>query len=78
MSSSFFKAFYIYFIIIFLFCNLFIPVYSFYPEIFTNSSEDFIQFDPTLEFIWPIPEYTKITSPYGKRTSPTLRSIYFS
>lgn len=77
MNRSFFMPFCIYVMIIFLFCVLFTPVYSQYPEVFTNSS-DFITFDPSLEFIWPIPEYTKITSYYGKRTSPTVRCFYFS
>ncbi len=77
MNRSFLKPFFIYFMIILLFCVLFIPVYSAYPEVFTTTS-DFITFDPSLEFIWPIPEYTKITSYYGKRTSPTVRSFYLS
>ena len=72
MNSSFFKPFFIYFIIIFLFCSLFIPVYSTYPEVFSNEL-DFISFDTSLEFIWPIPDSTTITSYYGKRTSPTAR-----
>lgn len=77
MNRSFSRPFFIYFMMIFLFCTLFIPVYSAYPEVFTNAS-DFITFDPSLEFIWPIPGYTKITSPYGKRTSPTARGIFVS
>lgn len=72
MNSSFLKPFLIYFIIIFLFCVLFIPVYSYYPELFENTS-DFTNFDPNCEFVWPIPGYTQITSPFGKRTSPTAR-----
>lgn len=74
MNSSFFRPFLIYFIIIFLFCTLFIPIYSSYPEAFGNNL-DFITFDSSLEFIWPIPDSTTITSYYGKRTSPTARSI---
>lgn len=74
MNSSFFRPIFIYFIIIFLFCFLFVPVCSSYPELFADAS-DFIVIDPSSEFIWPIPEYTKITSPFGKRTSPTVRSI---
>lgn len=74
MNSSFFRPIFIYFIIIFLFCFLFIPVYAYYPELFVDAS-DFIVIDPSCEFVWPIPEYTKITSLYGKRTSPTLRCI---
>lgn len=77
MNRSFFKSFFLYCIIILLSCVLFVPVYSHYPEHFTNTS-DFISFDPSLEFIWPIPGYTTITSPYGKRTSPTARCFFFS
>lgn len=76
MNSSFFKPFFIYFIIIFLFCSLFIPVYSTYPEVFSNEV-DFIPFDSSLEFIWPIPDSTTITSYYGKRTSPTAGASTF-
>lgn len=75
MNCSFFKSFIIYFFIIFVFCTLFIPVYSTYPEMFTNNIDDFTIFDPSEEYAWPIPEYTTITSPYGKRTSPTARCI---
>lgn len=74
MNCSFFKSFIIYFLFIFVFCTVFIPVYSAYSEMFTNTN-DFIQFDPLEEYVWPIPEYTTITSPYGKRTSPTARCI---
>lgn len=77
MNRSFFKPFFLYFIIITLCCVLFVPVYSYYPEYFTNTL-DFTLFDPSLEFIWPIPGYTTITSPYGKRTSPTARRLFFS
>lgn len=77
MKCSFFRPFFLYLLIVFLFCVLFIPVYSYYPEYFTNTS-DTIYFDPSLEFIWPIPEYTKITSKYGKRISPTIRGIIIS
>ena len=77
MNRSFFKPFFLYSIIIVLVCTLFVPIYSYYPELFTNVS-NFIPFDPSFEFIWPIPEYTTNTSPYGKRISPTVRSLFFS
>ena len=77
MNRSFFKPFLLYFMIILLLSVFIIPVYSYHPELFANTT-NFIPFDPSLEFIWPIPEYTKITSPYGKRTSPTARSLLFS
>lgn len=73
MNCSFFKSFIIYFLIIFVFCTLFIPVYSAHPEMFTNNTDNFILFDPLEEYVWPIPGFTSITSPYGKRTSPTAR-----
>lgn len=75
MNCSFFKSFIFYLLIVFIFCTLFIPVYSTYPELFTNNVDDFTIFDHLNEYVWPIPGYTSITSSYGKRTSPTLRCV---
>jgi murein DD-endopeptidase MepM/ murein hydrolase activator NlpD len=76
MNSSFFKPFLIYFLIIFFICVFFIPVYSAYPEYFTNTTE-FTSFDLSQEYIWPIPGYTKLTSYFGKRKSPTAGASSF-
>jgi murein DD-endopeptidase MepM/ murein hydrolase activator NlpD len=76
MNSSFFKTFFIYFLIIFFICVFFVPVYSAYPEYFTSTAE-FTDFDLSQEYLWPIPGYTKLTSYYGKRTSPTAGASSF-
>ncbi len=77
MNRSFFNSGLLYFIIIILLSVFVIPIYSYYPEFFVSAS-DFTNFDPSLEFIWPIPGYTALTSPYGKRISPTSRSLFLS
>lgn len=69
MSSSFFKLY----IIIFIFITLFISIF-FVPVISSNSN--LLQDIPILyslngNFQWPAPGYTRITSPFGYRVSPT-------
>lgn len=76
MNSSFFKPFLLFSIIILCLCLFFIPATFAYPQQFNLSDELFI-FDLTQDFVWPIPEYTHITSPFGKRTSPTLGASTF-
>lgn len=78
MSNSFFmtyqklnKLFLVLFLFVFIICILFIPVINL-NFTFADSSNDsysFIMSDAN--YIWPIPGYTSITSPFGKRYSPT-------
>ncbi len=80
MNSSFFNisscSIYFTIIVIILTCVFIIPVYYTYPQAFSEYSNTFI-LDSNSEFLWPIPGYTKITSPFGKRTSPTAGASTF-
>lgn len=72
MNSSFFRLFLGCFLLFIVICIFFIPLYPIYPEYFgvnTANSSSFIT--TTSEYAWPIPGHTKITSFFGKRTSPT-------
>ena len=89
MSNSFFMSFFssknsifskltiIIGIIIFLICLLFIPVLSnsFSKSDIPSNADSFIISNN--EFIWPIPGYTSVTSPFGKRYSPTAGASSF-
>ncbi len=81
MNSSFFKTssyslkFIVFLIII---VSIFIiPIYYTYPHAFSTYSNKLI-LDDNSTYVWPIPGYTKITSPFGKRVSPTARFFKFS
>lgn len=82
MNSSFFNIssyLFVFFTIITLFvCIFFMPFSSSYPEAFgiSNSLDNPINID-NKNFTWPIPGYSKITSPFGKRTSPTSGASSF-
>ena len=44
----------------------------------TNTQKEIINFNPnTFGFIWPIPGYTQISSPFGKRNAPTSGASSF-
>ena len=65
-SSSFFKPILYIFLIIF-FLSIFIPCFF-----FTNTLSFYENFTINEKgYVWPTPEYTYITSPFGKRISPT-------
>lgn len=73
MSSSFFKPFYIFFLILIILI-LFLSCF-FGPSILGNSFSSFddtyYSFDLSNEYVWPTPGYTIITSPFGYRDIPT-------
>lgn len=80
MNSSFFKTSsyslkFILFLIIIV--SIFIiPIYYTYPQAFSTYPDKLILDDDSL-YVWPIPGYTKITSPFGKRVSPTAGASSF-
>lgn len=80
MNSSFFRfssySFISILITIVLIFSFIIPIFNVYPQAFSKYS-DILILDNDSEFVWPIPGYEKITSPFGKRTSPTARCIKF-
>lgn len=78
MSNSFFvsfdklwKLFFLLIIFVLIICLLFIPIINSnsLSSNFTNEGYSFIMSDD--KYVWPIPGYTSITSPFGKRYSPT-------
>ncbi len=80
MNSSFFRisshSFTLIFILIICTSMIIIPIYGAYPQAFSSYSNTLILSDNS-EYIWPIPGYTKITSPFGKRNSPTAGASSF-
>ncbi|MBP3255471.1 MAG: M23 family metallopeptidase [Clostridia bacterium] len=83
MLGSFFKQIYSITVIIVVFTIIisvfFIP--SFYNQFYSQELlEQYESLEITISssgFAWPIPGYTRITSPYGKRVSPTAGASNF-
>ena len=69
MSSGFFKFFYI-FIFFLIFLVIFISCF-FGPVILEDYEEFYSSIDLSVEYVWPAPGYTTITSPFGYRDLPT-------
>ena len=61
------------FIIIFivLICIFFIPFFSSTNINSNSTSNELIFIDTSSSYIWPIPDYTRISSYFGKRSAPT-------
>lgn len=74
MFSSYFKYYLVFFIIsIIILPNLFIPIIANFENIQLSTSEKPVEnYTPSISgFVWPIPGYKRISSPFGRRTSPT-------
>lgn len=72
MSSSFFKLSYFFFLFIFL-STLFICLLT--PQIVLLNSNKMILSDA--EFLWPLENYSYISSYFGYRNSPTAGASYY-
>jgi len=67
-SSSFIYTF----LFIIIICCIFIPFYQLYPDSFAiDNSISSETIDISSDYVWPVPGYTRITSKFGKRNSPT-------
>lgn len=73
MQNSLFKSFYS-FLIVLIFLIFFIPCF-FFPLFMSSDVSSF--FPSSSGYLWPIPDYTTITSFFGKRVSPTAGASSF-
>ena len=73
------KKFLIFIILFSIFiCIFFIPIFQNQNYSYITSDKEIIESTPNLfGFIWPIPGYTQISSPFGKRNAPTSGASSF-
>ena len=70
MLSFFYKYLYILLFITILICIFFIPFFEIDNSSFSQYTNNNFVFS-SYNFVWSIPGYTNISSPFGKRSSPT-------
>lgn len=68
MFSAFSNLLKISIIMFIIICILFVPVLYAIPDYSSSTSTTIYS---AYDFMWPIPNYTNISSPFGKRSSPT-------
>lgn len=66
MTSNFFKSIFIYFLIIII-----VAVFTIFVTVQTYNSSSSNRSSLDGEFIWPLPDYSYISSYFGYRNSPT-------
>ena len=66
MTSNFFKSIFIYFLTIII-----VSIFTLFAAVQASSSTSSNRSSLDGEFIWPLPDYSYISSYFGNRNSPT-------